>query len=73
MSGPGRWEVLGKFAQANLKGAGPAETLTTTEANASYILKQFNARFVFFFQDQRFELNESANTWKAGMGLQLQM
>jgi hypothetical protein len=72
-SGPGQWEILGQFAQANLKGFGPKETLRTTEGNLNYILKQFDARVMFFFLNQRFDINESANTWKAGVGLQLQM
>ena len=79
-SGPGRWEVLGKFAQANLKGTGgPSESLRTSEANVSYILKQFNARFVFFFQNQTRDFNiadiedDSSSFWKAGLGMQLQM
>ena len=72
-SGPGHWEILGKYGSANLKGAGLKETLTTSEFNLNYILKQFNARIMMFFLDQRWELNESANSWKAGLGLQLQM
>jgi hypothetical protein len=72
-SGPGRWEILGQFAQANLKGFGPKETLRTTEGNLNYILKQFDARVQFFYLDQRYDLNPSQNTWKAGVGLQLQM
>jgi hypothetical protein len=73
MTGIGRWEVLGKYARANLKGFGPKETLQTTEANLNYIIKQFNARVMFFFIDQRFDLNPSFDTWRAGVGLQLQM
>jgi hypothetical protein len=48
MVGPGRFEVLGKFAKARFR-----EGLTvldadydpkTSEANLNYIIKQFNAR-----------------------------
>ena len=73
MSGMGRWEILGKYASANLKGFGPKETLQTSEINLNYIIKQFNARVMFFYIDQRFDLNPSFDTWRAGAGLQLQM
>jgi len=72
-SGAGRWEVLGKYAQANFSGALPQETTKTTEINLNYIIKQFNARLMMFFLDKRFELSESSNFWKIGAGLQLQM
>jgi hypothetical protein len=72
-SAMGKWELLGKWGQAYLKGFGPKETLTTTEGNVNYIIKDFNARVMFFILDQRLDLNDSANTWKAGVGLQFQM
>jgi hypothetical protein len=72
-SGTGRWEILGKYASANLKGFGPKETLQTSEINLNYIIKQFNARVMFFYIDQRWDLNPSLDTWRAGAGLQLQM
>jgi hypothetical protein len=41
--------------------------------NLNYIMKQFDARLMFFYLDQRYDLNDTANRWKAGIGLQLQM
>ena len=73
LSGPGRFEILGKYARARFRGAFPEETQKTTEVNLNYVLKQFNARLHLFYADTRFELAESANRWKVGAGLQLQM
>ncbi len=44
----------------------------TTEVNFNYIIKQFNARVMTFFQDKRFNQVEP-NDWQAGIGLQIQM
>jgi hypothetical protein len=76
LTGPGRFEILGKFARARFLSAfdeSEDETQTTTEINLNYLLRQFNARLMIFFQDTRFELSESANTWRIGAGLQIQM
>ncbi len=45
----------------------------TTEVNFNYIIKQFNARVMTFFQDTRFNQKTIPNTWQAGIGLQIQM
>ena len=50
-----------------------ARALQTSEINLNYIIKQFNARVMFFYIDQRWDLNPSRDTWRAGAGLQLQM
>jgi hypothetical protein len=71
LSGPGRFEVLGKYAHARFRGPFPEETQKTSEINLNYLIKQFNARFMIFFQDSRFDL--ARDSWKAGAGLQLQM
>jgi hypothetical protein len=71
MSGPGRFEVLAKYAAARFKGPFPDEKQKTSEVNFNYILKQFNARLMMFFQDTRFDI--ATDTWKVGAGLQLQM
>jgi hypothetical protein len=73
MSGSGRFEVLGKYAHARFRGPFPEETQKTSEVNFNYVMKQFNARLMIFFQDFRYDLSESANFWKLGAGLQLQM
>ena len=75
-SGPGRFQVLGKYAHARFR-----EGLTvddadynqkTTELNLNYVLKQFNARAMFFFKDTRFDAVR-ANFVQVGIGLQFQM
>jgi hypothetical protein len=74
MSGPGRFEILGKWGVAAFGGVAPVdEEQTTSEINLNYLLRQFNARLMIFYHDTRFELTETANTWKLGAGLQLQM
>ena len=69
-SDSGKWEILGKYASANrqrLLLRWPVKrSMTTTEFNLNYIIKQFNARLMMFFLDKRFELLESANSWKIG-------
>jgi hypothetical protein len=76
LTGPGRFEVLGKFASARFLTPSTLDTderQTTTEVNLNYLIRQFNARIMVFFIDQRFKVVESANTWKIGAGLQVQM
>jgi hypothetical protein len=76
MTGPGRFEVLGKYAHARFR-----DGLTfidvdydqkTTEVNVNYLLKQFNARLMMFFLDTRFDAVRT-DFMKFGVGLQLQM
>jgi hypothetical protein len=76
MSGPGQWELLGKFGKARFR-----EGLTlldldydqkTTEVDFNYVLKQFNARVMIFYLDTRFDAVRT-NFKKFGVGLQLQM
>jgi hypothetical protein len=73
-SGAGRFEILGKWGIATFSGVLPEdEEQTTTEINLNYLLRQFNARVMMFFQDTRFELTEEANSRRVGAGLQIQM
>ena len=44
----------------------------TTEVNFNYVIKQFNARVMTFFQDTRFNRRKT-DFWQAGVGLQIQM
>jgi hypothetical protein len=73
MSGPGRFEVLGKYAHARFLGEFPDEKQKTSEINLNYLLKEFNARLMMFFIDTRYDVAESDNFWKIGAGLQIQM
>jgi len=71
--GVGKFEVLGKYAKADFThGALPSYDQKTTEVNLNYVIKQFNARVMSFFQNVRYNRNHN-ETWVAGLGLQIQM
>jgi hypothetical protein len=70
--GVGKFEILGKFAKAESHGSRPSFTQKTTEVDLSYVIKQFNARVVTFYQDLRYN-RVTPDTWKLGLGLQIQM
>ena len=72
----GKFEVMGKFAQANF-----SQGLTlldrnysqkTTEVNFDYIIKDFNARVMLFYKDTRFDAVQT-NDKQVGVGFQVQM
>jgi hypothetical protein len=76
MVGVGRFELLGKFANARFR-----EGLTrldldydqkTSEIDVNYVIKQFNARVMFFYKDTRFDAVRT-DFKQVGVGLQLQM
>jgi hypothetical protein len=75
-AGPGQFELLGKFGQARfregLTGADFDYNQKTTELNFNYVLKQFNARAMFFFKDTRFDTVRT-DFMQVGIGLQFQM
>jgi hypothetical protein len=69
----GKFEILGKYAHAEFThGTGVNYDQKTTEINFNYVMKQFNARVMTFYEDQRFN-RVQADTWHAGVGLQIQM
>jgi hypothetical protein len=69
----GKFELLGKYAKAEFThGTAPGYDQKTTEINFDYVIKQFNARIMSFYEDQRYN-REQPNTWHAGIGLQIQM
>ena len=76
MVGPGRFQILGKYAGANFeKGLTPADVdydQKTTEIDFNYVIRQFNARVMVFFKDTRFDAVRTDFT-QFGVGLQLQM
>jgi hypothetical protein len=76
MSGPGRFELLGKYAQARFR-----EGITfldsdydqkTTEVDFNYVIRQFNARVMIFFKDTRFDAVRT-DFKQFGVGLQVQI
>jgi hypothetical protein len=69
----GKFEILGKFAKADFThGTTPSYDQKTTEVNFNYVIKQFKARVMTFYEDVRFN-RERPDTWRAGVGLQIQM
>jgi hypothetical protein len=71
--GIGKFEILGKYAKADFThGPTPSYDQKTTEVNFNYVMKQFNARLMSFFQDVRFNRGRT-DFWIAGIGLQIQM
>lgn len=75
-TGPGKFEILGKYAQARFsRGITRADVpfdQKTTEFNFNYVIKDFNARVMSFYQKTRFT-SVNTNTWRIGVGLQIQM
>jgi hypothetical protein len=77
--GVGKFEVLGKFAQADFTNGivapavkNPNYHQRTTEIDFDYVIKQFDARLMSFFKDTRFNAVNS-DFFEAGIGLQFQI
>jgi len=74
--GPGRFEILGKFAKARFRdGITPVDlnyNQNTNEVNLNYVIRQFNARVMMFFKDTRFDAVRT-DFRQVGVGVQLQM
>ncbi|MEO5922518.1 MAG: hypothetical protein ABIR70_01690 [Bryobacteraceae bacterium] len=71
--GSGKIQLLGKFAKADFShGVTPSFNQKTTEINVNYLLKEFNARVMTFWQKTDFS-NTRPDSWKAGVGFQIQM
>jgi hypothetical protein len=76
MAGPGRWEVLGKYAHARFRDGFTFFDVDynqkTTELNLNYLIKEFNARMMIFFKDTRFDAVRR-DFFQVGVGMQIQM
>jgi hypothetical protein len=75
--GMGKFEILGKYGIAQftdglIVAMNPNYRQNTAEVNLNYVIKQFDARVLSFYRDYRFN-GVNANTWAAGIGLQLQI
>lgn len=72
----GRFEVLGKFAKATFSHGLTSRDVDydqkTTEFNFNYVIKQFNARAMFFYLQKDFSAVQ-ANDKQVGIGFQVQM
>jgi len=75
MSGPGRFQVLGKVSRASFSDGMSIGDVdydqTTTELNLNYILKGFDARIMVFYLDTRFNAVRT-DSRRFGVGFQLQ-
>ena len=73
-SASGKFEVLGKYAKASFsKGGALADyDQDTTEFNLNYVIKEFNARVMFFFMNTTFTAVKT-DSMQVGVGLQIQM
>jgi len=79
--GIGKFEVLGKYAIAEFTDGlkipdethhFPSYRQNTTEVNIDYIIKQFDARVMGFYENLHFNGVERPS-WEAGVGMQLQI
>jgi hypothetical protein len=75
MSGPGRFQILGKTGRATFSGGiRPLDVdydQTTTEFNVNYILKGSDARVMLFYLDTRFSAVRP-DSRRIGVAVQLQ-
>ena len=72
--GIGKFEVLGKYANATFREGGVLADYDqdTTEFNFNYVIKEFNARLMFFVIDTSYSAVKSGGV-RIGAGLQIQM
>jgi len=74
--GPGKFEILGKYAKARFsRGLTATDTnynQKTSEVNFNYVIKDFNARIMSFYQKTNFSAVNN-NSWRMGVGMQIQM
>ncbi len=73
-AGMGQFEILGKYAKASFTRAVALADYDqdTTEFNLNYIIKEFNARVMFFLINTNFTAVKT-DGMRAGVGLQIQM
>ena len=71
----GKFEILGKYAKANFSKAALLADYDqkTTEFDVNYIIKQFNARVMFFYQEHAISARCKTDSMQVGVGLQIQM
>ena len=71
--GPGRFEVLGKYASARFRtGVTPDYDQRTTELNLNYLIRQFDARVMIFVKDTSYTAVQT-DDFQVGVALQVQM
>ena len=69
----GKFQILGKYAKADFThGTGVNFDQKTADAELNYVIKQFNARVMSFYEHINYN-NVKPDAWQAGLGLQIQM
>ncbi len=69
----GKFEILGKYAKADFThGSGVNYDQKTAEFNFNYVMKEFNARLMTFYQHIWYN-SVKADSQQAGIGLQIQI
>lgn len=71
--GIGKFQVLGKYAQATYDFFGTDLDQDTFELNVNYVIKQFNARVSLFYIDTSFDPDVASDSKQMGLGLQVQI
>jgi hypothetical protein len=72
-AGIGKFQVLGKYAQATYDFGSADVDQDTIEVNLNYIIKAFNARVSLFYIDTSFDPLTGADNKRMGLGLQVQI
>jgi hypothetical protein len=72
-TGPGKFQVLGKYGQATYEFLGGDLDQDTLELDLNYIIKQFNARISLYYLDKSFDPEVGGDSTTIGLGLQIQM
>ena len=71
-SDKGRFQVLGKYGQANFDFGADLDQ-DTLEFDVNYLIKTFNARISLYYLDKSFDPEVGGDTSTIGLGLQIQM
>jgi len=71
--GIGKFQVLGKYAQATYSYTALDVDQDTVELDVNYIIKDFNARISLFYIDKSFDPDVGGDSKQIGIGLQVQI
>jgi len=72
-AGPGKFQVLAKYGQANFEFEGFDLDQDTMEFDVNYLIKTFNARISLYYLDKSFDPEVGSDSQTIGLGLQIQM
>lgn len=70
--GVGKFQALGKYAYSAYRAGVAPFHQETTEIDFNYIIKEFNARVMSFYQKINYNTVQESS-WRAGIGLQFQI